>query len=94
MGIVIDFCAGGSLDTYLQARQTSQLEKIDISLDVAEGVYHLHRHNIVHRDLAVRNLLLSADGTVRVADFGLSRDTVDDGNTTKSNVGPLRWMVR
>jgi hypothetical protein len=92
MGIVTEFCGGGSLDSYLKARACTLLEKIDILLDVAEGLYHLHRHNIVHRDLAVRNLLLSADGTVKVADFGMSRDTVNDGNTTKSNMGPLRWM--
>jgi hypothetical protein len=83
MGIVTEFCGGGSLDRYLKARKCTLLEKIDILLDVAEGLYHLHRHNIVHRDLAVRNLLLSSDGTVKVADFGLSRDTVADGNTTK-----------
>jgi hypothetical protein len=83
MGIVTEFCGGGSLDRYLKARKCTLLEKIDILLDVAEGMYHLHRHNIVHRDLAVRNLLLSSDGTVKVADFGLSRDTVVDGNTTK-----------
>lgn len=83
MGIVTEFCGGGSLDRYLKARKCTLLEKVDILLDVAEGMYHLHRHNIVHRDLAVRNLLLSSDGTVKVADFGLSRDTVVDGNTTK-----------
>lgn len=93
MCIVTEFCGGGSLDVYLRRRETSLMEKIDICLDVAEGILHLHRHNIVHRDLAVRNLLLASDGTVKVADFGLSRDTVDDGNTTKTNFGPLRHMA-
>jgi serine/threonine protein kinase len=37
---------------------------------------------IVHRDLAVRNFLLTSEGGLKVADFGMSRDT-HDGNSTK-----------
>ncbi|CAD6184883.1 unnamed protein product [Caenorhabditis auriculariae] len=38
-----------------------------------EGLEHLHRHFIIHRDLKVSNLLLTTDGILKIADFGLAR---------------------
>jgi serine/threonine protein kinase len=55
---------------------------------------HLHNNNIVHRDLAARNILLSATGAPKISDFGMSRVIAEDtGNTTKSTVGPVKWMA-
>ncbi len=55
---------------------------------------HLHNNNIVHRDMAARNILLSATGSPKISDFGMSRLIADDhGNTTKSDVGPIKWMA-
>lgn len=64
---------------------------------IAAGMTHLHAQGVVHRDLASRNILLSADGmTPKIADFGMSRlvSTSDgqSGGTTKATVGPLKWM--
>ncbi len=55
---------------------------------------HLHNNNIVHRDMAARNILLSEIGEPKISDFGMSRLVTDDGgNTTKATVGPLKWMA-
>lgn len=40
-----------------------------------------------------KKIKTKGDGTVKVADFGLSRDTVDDGNKTKTNFGPVNNFI-
>lgn len=94
--LVLEYCAGGSLDKalYNPAKQMTYLDKLRIVTGIAKGMLHLHNNNIVHRDLAARNILLSATGAPKISDFGMSRMVVDDnGNTTKSTVGPLKWMA-
>lgn len=50
---------------------------------------------MVHRDLAARNVLLSDRGTVKICDFGLSRDVYEQNFYTTSKPGPLpfNWMA-
>jgi serine/threonine protein kinase len=94
--IVTEFCDGGSLRDRLvadhKARTLDVGQLVRWALECASGVLHLHQSNIVHRDLAARNLLLQG-GVVKVADFGLSRNAVEDGNTTKTDTGPLKYMA-
>jgi serine/threonine protein kinase len=98
--IVIEYCAGGSLDKVLfdTEEHISDEQKILWVHEIALGMCHLHKHNIVHRDLAARNILLShlklAEAQPKIADFGMSRvleKTASEGNTL-NRVGPIRWM--
>ena len=76
LGIVMEFCANGSLDVWVRQHEPAPEQCVVMAIDVAHGLQHLHRHKIIHRDLAARNLLMTADNVVRVADFGLARDIV------------------
>jgi serine/threonine protein kinase len=61
--------------------------------DVAAGLAHLHSQNIVHRDVALRNVLLRDNGTAVVTDLGLAREVHDGGrDKTVANM-PLRWSA-
>lgn len=49
------------------------IDKVTIGAEVAAGMAFLESKNYVHRDLAARNVLVGKNGSVKVADFGLSR---------------------
>ena len=54
---------------------------------------HLHQRNIVHRDVACRNLLVDGDNNVHVADFGCARlkQELYGKDYTQSGLRPIRW---
>jgi hypothetical protein len=60
---------------------------------VAAGLAYAHRHGVVHRDLKPANLLRGADGTVKIADFGIARAAEETMVTQVGTVlGTLRYL--
>ncbi|CAD6199032.1 unnamed protein product [Caenorhabditis auriculariae] len=94
--VVMEFCAGGSLDSHLKklGKEMEPFEKHVYLIETARGMRYLHSQNCLHRDLASRNCLISSEGVVKIADFGLSR-TLLNGNVYKEALkeAPLRWMA-
>jgi serine/threonine protein kinase len=58
--IVLEFCGGGSLDklVFNNSSSVTNEKRKELALKIAYGMIHLHNSNIVHRDLAVRNILV------------------------------------
>lgn len=52
----------------------SREELIRMCVDVAKGMEHLASRHLIHRDVATRNCLVADDLTIKIADFGMSRD--------------------
>ncbi|PRP84392.1 putative leucine-rich repeat receptor-like protein kinase [Planoprotostelium fungivorum] len=96
LSLITEYCDGGSLHTYImKARPLPDSQKFHFIRKIALGMLHLHEEKIIHRDLAVRNILLNDHMEPKVADFGLSRETAEKDNTqqTQSTVGPIKWMA-
>jgi hypothetical protein len=98
--IVMEYCAGGSLDKWLYDRDTtiSNEQKLRWVHEIAMGMNHLHKYNIVHRDVAARNILPSHpnlnDAHLKISDFGMSR-VLQQGieGKTLNRMGPIRWIA-
>jgi len=72
--LVTPFCAKGSLDK-LHSKVDMKSEKgfFEVASQIAKGLSALHEAKMIHRDLACRNCLMKANGTVLIADYGLSK---------------------
>lgn len=85
---------GPSLAVRLRAGPLPVVEAAALLLAVARAMDHAHRQGIIHRDLKPANILLAADGTPRVGDFGLARRFDTDGaSVTRSRLGTPRYMA-
>ena len=92
--IITEYMKNKSLKHILDNKsiEISLLDKINFSLDIAKAIWYLHSRNppVLHRDLKSSNCLVSADLTIKLCDFGLSKIFVDKHQTeTKSNI---YWM--
>ncbi len=78
----LEYVDGGSLDRRLATGPLSPREAAELMQTVARAVHAVHQKGIVHRDLKPANILLTADGTPKVADFGLAKSLADDRGRT------------
>ena len=76
---VMPYFEKGSLANRIKPGEPLNAEAIlDIATQVAEGLSFAHRSGIIHRDLKPANILIGANGTVCLADFGLARTMFND----------------
>jgi serine/threonine protein kinase len=74
--IVMEFVAGQSLDKVLLARNDNKLPPevaLQVALELAEALDCAHGQGVVHRDLKPANILVTGDGHVKIADFGVAK---------------------
>ena len=95
--IVMERVDGDSLQTLLERRGTLDVEQaVALACQAARALAAIHRQGIVHRDIKPANLLIAADGSLKIADFGLARCSGDDEEPgtflgTPAYVAPERW---
>ncbi|CAG7823667.1 unnamed protein product [Allacma fusca] len=93
--IVMELVSGGSLLTHLKSKGVtlSSRNLAKMCLDAAAGMKYLEEKGCIHRDLAARNCLLDTNDSVKISDFGMSREekeyTVSDGMKQI----PIKWTA-
>lgn len=94
--LVMEYMKLGSLLAYLQLHREriKCFQLLKFAADVAEGMKYLEEKHIVHRDLAVRNILVATEDCVKISDFGLARLTENDYYRMRTERDlPLRWYA-
>lgn len=98
--VVMELMARGDLKTFLRSTRDSSTsltcsEMYRMAAEIADGMAYLSAKKFVHRDLAARNCMVSSDHTVKIGDFGMTRDIYETDYYKKETRGllPVRWMA-
>ncbi len=92
--LVMEFVDGESLDGLITKSVLTESRCLKIVADIADALHFAHEKGIVHRDVKPANVLMTSDGRVKVADFGLAYLIDREGGTTRTGflVGSPNYM--
>ncbi|KAG5481952.1 hypothetical protein LSCM1_05664 [Leishmania martiniquensis] len=93
--IVMEYCEGGSVDTAydLLRRPLSEPLIAYVCRQTLLGLRYLHERHVIHRDIKGSNVLLTKDGQVKLADFGVSTELKHTLSRRNSFIGTALWMA-
>uniref|UniRef100_A0A671Y8Z5 protein kinase C n=1 Tax=Sparus aurata TaxID=8175 RepID=A0A671Y8Z5_SPAAU len=90
---VMAYSPGGDLMTHIHTNIFNEKQARFYSSCVLLGLEFLHQNKIVYRDLKLDNLLMDADGFVRIADFGLCKEGMGHGDRTSTFCGTPEFLA-
>jgi non-specific serine/threonine protein kinase/serine/threonine-protein kinase len=89
---VMEYIDGQRIDEYAEAGRLPVAARLQLWLPVAAAVSYAHQHLVVHRDIKPANILVTADGTPKLLDFGIAR-LLDPNVESASTLTELRMLT-
>jgi len=93
VGFVMEYAPGGDLMAHIQSGAFSETRAVFCAACVVLAIQYLHENNIIYRDLKLDNLLLDAQGFVKLADFGLCKEGIGYGSRTDTFCGTPEFLA-
>lgn len=91
--IVMELVEGITLKSYITKKGHLEVkEAIGIAIQVTSGIEAAHEQHIIHRDIKPQNMLISMDGKVKVADFGIARAVSSQTMNAATVVGSVHYI--
>lgn len=90
--IVMELVEGITLKKYIERKKRLDIrEAVGIAIQICQGMEAAHTHHIIHRDIKPQNIIISREGKVKVADFGIAKAATS--NTISQNaIGSVHYL--
>lgn len=88
--VALEFVEGTPIDQHIAAQALSIRDRIALMRQVCAALQYAHQRLVIHRDLKPGNILVTADGTVKLLDFGVAKLLVEDdrsGEADRTGIG-------
>ncbi len=91
---VMEYVEGITLKRFIERKGRLDLkEAVGIAIQIAQGLDVAHQNHVVHRDIKPQNIIISKEGKVKVADFGIARAATTTTTTHEAqNIGSVHYL--
>ncbi|MCR5432223.1 MAG: Stk1 family PASTA domain-containing Ser/Thr kinase, partial [Lachnospiraceae bacterium] len=91
--IVMELVEGITLKRFIERKQRLEVrDAVGIAIQICQGMEAAHNHHIIHRDIKPQNIIISRDGKVKVADFGIAKAASSITLTQDNGAGSVHYL--